>query len=40
MGRKQEKVENKREPHDIEIFEMGHVTKLGSYVDERSRVLA
>ncbi|GKE06162.1 tetratricopeptide-like helical domain, DYW domain protein, partial [Tanacetum coccineum] len=34
------KVKYKREPDDIEIFEMEHVTKLGSYVDDRSRVLA
>ncbi|GJW34902.1 tetratricopeptide-like helical domain, DYW domain protein [Tanacetum coccineum] len=37
---KTKKVKYKREPDDIEIFEMEHVTKLGSYVDDRSRVLA
>ena len=31
-------VENKREPDDIEVFDMMHVTKKGSYVDDRSRV--
>ncbi|GKA48224.1 putative reverse transcriptase domain-containing protein [Tanacetum coccineum] len=34
------KLKYKREPDDIEIFKMEHVTKLGSYVDDRSRVLA
>nr|GEW86772.1 ribonuclease H-like domain-containing protein [Tanacetum cinerariifolium] len=33
------KVKYKREPNDIKIFEMKHATKLGPYVDERSRVL-
>ncbi|PWA47115.1 hypothetical protein CTI12_AA500560 [Artemisia annua] len=33
-------VENKREPDDIEVFDMMHVTKKGSYVDDRSRVVA
>ncbi|GJR47269.1 ribose 5-phosphate isomerase A [Tanacetum coccineum] len=37
---KTKKVKYKREPDYMEIFEMDHVTKLGSYVHDRSRVLA
>nr|GFA44751.1 hypothetical protein [Tanacetum cinerariifolium] len=37
---KTKKVKYKREPDDIEIFEMEHAIKLGSYVDDRSRMLA
>ncbi|GJV38878.1 putative reverse transcriptase domain-containing protein [Tanacetum coccineum] len=37
---KKARVKYKREPDDIKIYEMEHVTMLGSYVDDRSRVLA